>query len=259
MQTVRVGTLEIGKGRPCVIAPLTSPHREGLLREASHLVTLPVNLAEWRVDMLDGAIKKDGTPDTEKILETLTALRKACPLPLLVTFRTTDEGGRQPVSESGYAALCESVSKSGCADLLDVEAFYRGGTSREIIARAHSHGVPVVGSYHNFYATPTVEELIHRLSIMQDDLDADILKIAVMPRHPLDVLTLLEATRRMADISRRPIISMSMGSLGVISRLAGQIFGSAATFGSAARASAPGQLDVRELDTVLGILDRIVN
>lgn len=259
MKTVRVGTLEIGKGRPCVIAPLTSPNREGLMREASALCSLPVHLAEWRVDMLGGAVKEDGTPDEENILETLSALRRACPLPLLVTFRTLDEGGSQPISESGYAALCASLAKSGCADLLDVEAFFRSGDSKEIIACAHSCGVPVVASYHNFHATPPAEELVRRLKVMQDELDADLLKIAVMPRSPLDVLALLEATRRMADQATRPLVTMSMGPLGVISRLAGQVFGSAATFGSVARASAPGQLDVRELDTILGILDRAAN
>ena len=91
---------------------------------------------------------------------------------------------------------------------------------------------------------------------MQDELHADILKIAVMPRNALDVLTLLEATRRMADVADCPLITMSMGALGVISRISGQIFGSAATFGAAASASAPGQPAVLDLDAALAILDR---
>ena len=48
-----------------------------------------------------------------------------------------------------------------------------------------------------------------------------------------------------------PLITMSMGPLGVISRVCGQSFGSAATFGAAHRASAPGQMDVFALDAVL--------
>ncbi|MDI4751558.1 type I 3-dehydroquinate dehydratase, partial [Salmonella enterica subsp. enterica serovar Anatum] len=41
---------------------------------------------------------------------------------------------------------------------------------------------------------------------------------------------------------------------GVISRLAGEVFGSAATFGAVKKASAPGQISVADLRTVLTIL-----
>ncbi|WP_298065850.1 type I 3-dehydroquinate dehydratase [uncultured Mailhella sp.] len=256
VETVRVGMLEIGRGRPCVIAPLTASDRESLVRGASALQALPVDMAEWRVDMLDKAVDEAGTPQMDRILDTLAALRSVCRLPILATFRTADEGGARPISDGGYAELCDVLARSGKIELLDVEAFFRSGSSKDIIARAHGHGVPVVASNHDFHATPSSEEIVRRLTVMQDELCADILKIAVMPRRPLDVLTLLEATRRMADNAKRPLITMSMGPLGVVSRVAGQIFGSAATFGAAAAASAPGQLDVRELDTVLGILER---
>ena len=229
---------------------------EGLVREASALQALPVDMAEWRVDLLDGAVKKDGTPDTGMVRNVLAALREICHMPLLATFRTSDEGGRS-VSDDGYADLCDTLAGSGKIDLLDVEAFFRSGAARDIIARAHGHGVPVVASNHDFHATPPCEEIIRRLTVMQDELHADILKIAVMPRNAFDVLTLLEATRRMADAADRPLITMSMGPLGVVSRLAGQVFGSAATFGAAAAASAPGQPDVRDLDAVLSVLERV--
>lgn len=228
---------------------------EGLVREASALQALPVDVAEWRVDLLDGVVNEDGIPDTGMVRNVLAALREACRIPLLATFRTSDEGGRA-IRDDGYAELCDVLAGSGKIELLDVEAFFRSGAARDIIARAHGHGVAVVASNHDFHATPPCEEIIRRLTAMQDELHADILKIAVMPRSALDVLTLLEATRRMADVTDRPLITMSMGSLGVISRIAGQVFGSAATFGAAASASAPGQLAVRDLDTALAILDR---
>ncbi len=84
------------------------------------------------------------------------------------------------------------------------------------------------------------------------DLGADIPKIAVMPQSTKDVLTLLAATEEMAsDFADRPIITMSMGPKGVISRLAGEAFGSSMTFGAAKKASAPGQMGVLDLDVVL--------
>ena len=88
-------------------------------------------------------------------------------------------------------------------------------------------------------------------------MDADIPKIAVMPRNKKDVLTLLSATEEMAtDYADRPIITMSMAGTGVISRLCGEVFGSALTFGAAGKASAPGQMGVQDLNTVLGLLHK---
>ena len=83
---------------------------------------------------------------------------------------------------------------------------------------------------------------------------ADICKIAVMPQSPQDVLTLLQATYDVSQIIDRPVITMSMGKTGVVSRLAGSTFGSAVTFGAAQKTSAPGQIDANELRKILAIL-----
>jgi 3-dehydroquinate dehydratase-1 len=52
----------------------------------------------------------------------------------------------------------------------------------------------------------------------------------------------------------RPVVTMSMSPLGAVSRLVGEAFGSALTFGSAGPSSAPGQLPANELQTALDIL-----
>ena len=84
---------------------------------------------------------------------------------------------------------------------------------------------------------------------------ADIPKIAVMPKSVADVITLLDATHTMkTQYADRPLITMSMGGKGVISRLAGEVFGSAFTFGAGKEASAPGQIQVADLRMVLEIL-----
>lgn len=87
------------------------------------------------------------------------------------------------------------------------------------------------------------------------EIGADLPKIAVMPISSEDVLKLLEATNSMKQkYSTRPIIAISMGHLGVISRLSGELFGSCMTFGSAKDASAPGQIEVKELKNILDLL-----
>ena len=89
------------------------------------------------------------------------------------------------------------------------------------------------------------------------ELGADIPKIALMPTCRQDVLTVLSATVDMSEkYADRPIITMSMGKTGVTSRLTGEAFGSAATFGAVKTASAPGQISVSDLRTVLTIINK---
>ena len=47
---------------------------------------------------------------------------------------------------------------------------------------------------------------------------------------------------------------MSMAGKGLISRLSGELFGSAVTFGAAKKISAPGQISAVELRNILNIL-----
>ncbi|BDZ52013.1 hypothetical protein GCM10025867_42540 [Frondihabitans sucicola] len=68
------------------------------------------------------------------------------------------------------------------------------------------------------------------------------------------MLTLLQATEVFAEKSSRPAMTMSMGPLGVVSRLAGETFGSCATFGSVGEASAPGQVEAGALRVTLDLL-----
>ena len=63
---------------------------------------------------------------------------------------------------------------------------------------------------------------------------ADIAKLAVMPHRPEDVLELLTATAQMRQAHPElPLVTMSMGALGAVSRLWGEAMGSAMTFASA--------------------------
>ena len=127
---------------------------------------------------------------------------------------------------------------------------------KAVVETAHANGVKMIASNHDFHKTPAKEEIVSRLRKMQD-LGADIPKIAVMPQNKKDVLTLLAATEEMTtNYADRPIITMSMAGTGVISRLCGEVFGSSMTFGAAKKASAPGQMGVNDLSTVLDLLHK---
>lgn len=249
MNTLRVRNLELGTGIPKICVPLVGTSREDILAQAAALHSLPVDLVEWRVDWFHGV------SDFSQVEAVLSQLRDILgDLPLLFTFRTAKEGGQRDMELHTYTQWNIQAAQSGYVDLVDVELFTGADTVKAVVECAHSVGVKVVVSNHDFHQTPNQETIIQRLRRMQD-LGADIPKIAVMPRSPQDVLTLLAATEEMVRLyAKRPIITMSMGGTGAISRLCGEVFGSAVTFGSAAQASAPGQVDVARLHGALNLL-----
>ena len=63
-----------------------------------------------------------------------------------------------------------------------------------------------------------------------------------------------ENTERAKEIYDRPIVTISMSNMGLATRLLGEQFGSAITFGKADNGSAPGQIDVDSLKQVLKII-----
>jgi 3-dehydroquinate dehydratase-1 len=126
-------------------------------------------------------------------------------------------------------------------------------TVRTLVDLAHAAGALVVASNHDFDATPPREEIVRRLLDMADR-GADVLKIAVMPHDPGDVLALLAATWEASGRTERPLITMAMAGTGVASRVAGGAFGSAATFGTVGAASAPGQVELGALRAALAVV-----
>lgn len=203
-------------------------------------------LIEWRADFFDDVLNE------QKVQETLKALRQIIKdIPLIFTIRTDAEGGKIGISGADYANLLTFVAGTGEADIIDVELFIDGANIGELVQDIHAFGVLVIMSNHNFQETPEKDEIIHRLCKMQE-LGADLPKIAVMPNSPADVLSLLCATEEMTrKYAMKPLVTMSMGGLGSISRLSGEVFGSSMTFGSAGKSSAPGQISVSELKQCL--------
>ena len=249
MKTVSIGSVIVGAGLPKIAAPIFGRTSEDIFRSARIVAAAPCDIAEWRADYFDGIF------DRAAQLRILVALHDILgEKPLLFTFRTAKEGGIQEAFPAAYIDLTVAAAKSGCVHAVDLEISTGDDLVRDCIGAAHRAGVAVIGSRHDFLATPPKDTLIAWLRKAQD-LDADVAKIAVMPQSSADVLTLLQATNEMyCHYADRPIATMSMSALGAVSRLCGETFGSALTFGVADQSSAPGQLPVAELRAALTFL-----
>ncbi|MGX7419786.1 type I 3-dehydroquinate dehydratase [Carnobacterium gallinarum] len=251
MKTVMVKNVVIGEGAPKIIVPMVGKTFSELCEEAKQLNQIDLDLVEWRVDFFEDV------EDLVKVQAVAKEIRQILnEKPILFTFRTKKEGGEHEVSAEYYFTLNQTMMASGLVDLTDIELFMGDEEVLAAVNYAHQHHVKVVMCNHDFDQTPAKDEIIARLQKMQH-LNADICKIAVMPQSAKDVITLLDATTTMSEeYADRPIVTMSMGGLGVVSRVAGEIFGSAMTFGAAKKASAPGQVPVAELRSVLDLMHK---
>ena len=238
MNPVVVRNVAIGEGIPKICVPIVGKTREEILEAAKNILPIGADVVEWRVDWYEDIF------DFEKVEETAKQLREVLgEMPILFTFRTSKEGGEKAIETPVYVELNQKISATGYVDLVDMEAFTGDDAVKAVVA-----------SNHDFDKTPAKSDIIYRLRKMQE-LGADIPKIAVMPQNKKDVLTLLAATEEMVNnYADRPIITMSMAATGVISRVCGEVFGSALTFGAVGKASAPGQMGAGELKEMLTTL-----
>lgn len=241
----------MGGETPLVCTPLVGRTREAVLAEAANVVAKKPDVVEWRVDFF-AAIA-----DTQAVVDTGRALRAAVgETPVIFTRRSVNEGGTPiPLDDAGVVALYDAVGAAGLVDFLDFEMGNDPEHVRRVVETAHAQGTRVILSYHNFGYTPGHDFLVQRF-LEAERLGADVAKVAVMPRDRADVLALLAATATAHAKAGIPLISMSMGPLGAVTRMVGGLFGSSLSFAVGDAASAPGQMPIADLAAVYGVIAR---
>lgn len=252
MNTIKIKNVEIGKGIPKICIPLTGKNREEIIEEMEIVKKSNPDLIEWRVDFFEES------DNPERVCEMLGTINDSFKqIPVLFTFRTKEEGGEKSIMSEDYVKLLKEVSEKRLADIVDVQVFWYGEKSEDFIKELKETGAVVLASSHHFEGTPSVREMSDALYTMENR-GADIVKLAVMPQSGKDVCALLEATMERKEHSNKPMITMSMGQSGMLSRICGALTGSCVTFASGKQASAPGQIKADELKKVLGDIHDIL-
>lgn len=242
--------IRIGDGRPVICVPVVAAEKEAVIEQIKKLTEQKVQMIEWRVDCFAEA------DNVDTVREVLLAVRGYVEHTVfLFTFRTKQQGGSRRMEEWKILKLNEAAAKSGCVDLIDLEFFEATKPEKEI-RRFQRMGVRVIASHHDFDGTPDDRILCMLMEQMQQG-GADVAKLAVMPQNADDVVRILKLTN---DIKQKyptlPVVTMSMGALGVVSRMAGEIFGSCITFGAVGETSAPGQIQAGQLGNILDIIHK---
>lgn len=177
-------------------------------------------------------------------------LQHAIPLmgvPVLLTARHPAEGGKGTEDAAGRKALLEPLID--LAAIIDIE-LRSLKDMQDIIAKARSHGVSVMGSFHDFNVTPG-EEVLQGVANMAQTVGLDAVKLATYLNGPDDLMRLMKLV---SDKRRMPMSAMGMGGLGRVSRLTLAKLGSLLNYGYLGEANVTGQWPARQLKDLLNDL-----
>ena len=205
------------------------------------MADLPADLFEWRMDCFFG-----------DPLDALPTVREGLGgKPLLCTLRTCREGGAAELSPEEYEGRLTRVIAAGGIWVCGHRALLRGRNG------CCAWG-PWPGRRGWAWCCPGTisrarlpREEIAATLVRMKELGADLPKYAVMPPLPRG-----RAGPALGHLAGQPgavgpVITMSMGELGKVSRACGGMFGSCLTFGAGQNASAPGQLNAEDLRAIL--------
>lgn len=218
--------------RPLIAVPVMGETVNDVLVMLEQANESQTDVIEWRVDYL--------TDPGELQASQMQTIAFNADKPLIVTWRTTAEGGQEDFDSIAYHWVYQLAIASRVA-AVDVEVSLLEEVG-DVVEDAQSQGITVIGSRHYFDATPA--DLDAELQSMVAT-PVDVVKLAVMPNDSGDVQRLLDATK--VANQAKPLITMAMGELGQRSRFEGYQYGSQLTFASLGESSAPGQPSVTQL------------
>jgi 3-dehydroquinate dehydratase type I len=217
-------------GKICI--PIVEKTAEKALRSIKQ-VNRWADIIELRVDYLRG-VK----------LPLLLENRKK---PFIVTNRRKGEGGQYKGQERKRLGVLQEALNLG-ADYIDVEFAVERSFLQRLLR--DKRGAQIILSFHDFRGTPSIKEL-QKLFGQMIQLGADVIKIVPFAGFWEDNLNILSLIP-FAKERKQKIVAFCMGEKGKISRIFSPFFGAAWTYASLNKnkASAPGQLTVRELKDI---------
>jgi 3-dehydroquinate dehydratase-1 len=193
-----------------------------------------MDLAELRLDLFRDT-------GTRRVLD---EARKFADVPTIATIRCRTEGGDWRRSERARLALFRAVIPYVSA--VDVE-LSSTEILTEVTAAAHEAGKLVVVSFHDFAVTPPYPVLVRKLRGAQR-AGADLVKLAT---HAPDDRAVARLARVLVNHPEAQLVVFAMGEVGTKSRVFFPALGSLFTFAPWQRATAPGQLSLRETGRLL--------
>ena len=176
-------------------------------------------------------------------------------MPLLITNRKIDEGGRFEGSERERVALLKEAVELG-VEYVDIELSTEEALIEELLQKIHNNDnqAKLIISHHDFSRTSSEKELKDRFDECLK-VGADIVKMVTYANSMEDNLRVLDLISY-AKRKNEEIIAFCMGDLGRISRVMAPLLGSYLSFASLEKGaeSAPGQITINDMKQIFRIL-----
>lgn len=240
---IYIGPLDLEKKTAIVAVILENP-----LETSKKAAEMGADILEIRLDLL-------GIRDLETAAETIRKVKSATGLPVILTNRSSTEGGKWEGKEDERIGLLTNLLfiKDG-PDAVDIE-LSAGREKDQVIKVAKECGKTVIISSHDFSKTPSFQEMgtIFEEAFLEG---ADIAKLAVMPHSMRDVLNLLRVALETREAGGA-VCAIAMGKLGKHTRVIAPFYGSVLTYAAVEGtvSAAPGQLQVEEVKKIMELLE----
>jgi 3-dehydroquinate dehydratase-1 len=198
-----------------IVASLTDP------AQAAAAQAQGARIIELRFDLMDG-----------DPVELVRQCKKVCPLPVIATFRSAQEGGQYFGNPEEWAKKIAPVIP--LVDYVDVEQQF----ARQA-APVKEAGKTIIASHHAAQMMP-----LHVLFVLEQELRSygDIPKIIVTPNNEDDIIDLIAFTRA----AKKPICTGVMGASFRYARAILPLFGSELVYCHTGEPTAAGQYSVEE-------------
>lgn len=232
-KVLRLGTTVRPKQRPLIAVSMQPTNAIELQAYLTEGLYKQADILEWRIDAWEDLTTLDETCIERTI--------KMSDRPLILTWRTREEGGLKSFEQNEYLRIYDLAITHGIAGI-DIEVSLLEEV-QSLLLQAKLKGIVTIGSRHD-WSFPS--DLSVRMNKMLD-YPVDVLKYVTMVNTHEQAQEVLAGLNRLSQITDRPLIGMAMGDEGSFTRLEGFKYGSQLTFVQIGQASAPGQLNLEQV------------
>ena len=212
-----------------IAIPIFQAKKEDVIKVAMDCIDKGADVLEFRIDALDN-------PNFEDIKEIITEIN----FPMIATNRIASEGGSFKGSEEERIDIL--LKCAPLVEYVDVEL----QSNDKYIKEIHDTGVTTIVSYHDFNKTPEINEIMY--IVEKEQKLGDIAKVAFMPQDLDDTLKILAILSHCEDT-----IAISMSDIGSYTRVMASKFNSPITFAAGRDVTAPGQIDIETMKSLLNM------
>ena len=212
-----------------IARPIFQAKKEDVIKVAEDCIEKGADVLEFRIDALDNP----NFNDIKEIIEEIN-------FPIIATNRISSEGGSFKGSEEERIDILLK-----CAPLVDYVDIELQSDDR-YIKQIHDTGVTTIVSYHDFHKTPEINEIMY--IVEKEQKLGDIAKVAFMPNDLDDTLKILAILSHCENT-----IAISMSDLGSYTRVMASKFDSPITFAAGRDVTAPGQIDIETMKSLLNM------